>query len=227
VSGWRVSCKIVTALSASLTLAACGGGARQDAGEPQGKFTVTVLKQAFPPSQTLSQHTHMVLVVRNTGNKPIPGLAVTVCNVTCAYGPEVPQGEGTSAQPFASNITQQGAANPSRPIWVIDRPPGTCTGVAGYSCANGGPGSEVTSNANTWALGNPLKPGHTATFDWALTAVSMGRHTVAWQLAAALGGKAKAVLTDGSIPHGSFTVSVSAKPAQQYVNNAGQIVTGQ
>jgi hypothetical protein len=226
VSRWRVSCTIVAGLSASLALAACGGGTRQDAAEPQANFPVTVVKQSFPPSQTLSQHTHMVLVVRNTGSKPIPDLAVTVCNTTCSFRPGLPSGEGTSAQPFASNITEQGAGNPSRPTWVVDRPPGTCTGVTGYSCANGGPGADVTSNANTWALGVPLKPGHTATFDWTLTAVSMGQHTVAWQLAAGLAGKAKAVLADGSIPHGAFTVSVSAKPAQQYVNNAGQIVSG-
>jgi hypothetical protein len=226
LSRWRVSCTIVAGLAASLALAACGGGTRQGAAEPQANFPVTVVKQSFPPSQTLSQHTHMVLVVRNAGTKPIPDLAVAVCNVTCAFRPGLPAGEGTSAQPFASDISQQGVGNPSRPTWVVDRPPGTCTGVTGYSCASGGPGGDVTSDANTWALGVPLKPGHTATFDWALTAVSMGQHTVAWQLAAGLAGKAKAVLADGSIPHGAFTVSVSAKPAQQYVNNAGQIVSG-
>ena len=48
---------------------------------------------------------------------------------------------------------------------------------------------------------------------------------VAWEVAAGLNGKAKAVLADGSLPHGTFTVNVSSAPAQTYVNNNGQIVT--
>ena len=44
-------------------------------------------------------------------------------------------------------------------------------------------------------------------------------------MAAGLNGKAKAVLSGGSLPHGTFTVNVSNAPAQTYVNNNGQIVT--
>ncbi len=58
-----------------------------------------------------------------------------------------------------------------------------------------------------------------------MTAVAPGRHVVAWQVAAGLNGKAKAVTGNGSPPHGKFTVLIHTAPAQTYVNNNGQIVT--
>jgi hypothetical protein len=201
-----------------LVLAGCGGGQNQAANEPNGKFPVAVGAATFPASQRLSQHTHLVIAVRNSGSKPIPNVAVTICNVTCAY--PAPKGEGSSSAAFASDISQPYLADPSRPLWVIDRAPGAC----GYSCQNGGQGAAVTAYANTWALGR-LAPGHTARFDWAVTAVSAGKHVVAWEVAAGLNGKAKAVLSNGSAPHGTFSVNVSTAPAQSYVNNNGQIVT--
>jgi len=44
-------------------------------------------------------------------------------------------------------------------------------------------------------------------------------------LTLALGGGARAVLTNGATPQGRFTVTVSSEPAQSYVSNSGQIVT--
>ena len=51
-----------------------------------------------------------------------------------------------------------------------------------------------------------------------------GAHTVAWEVAAGLNGKAKAILPDGSLPHGAFTVNISKAPAQAYVTDSGRIV---
>ena len=59
-----------------------------------------------------------------------------------------------------------------------------------------------------------------------MTAVSAGHHVVAWEVAAGLNGKAQAELVNGSLPHGVFTVQISRKPAQSYVDNSGQIVQG-
>jgi hypothetical protein len=208
----------------ALLLSACGGGARQDASEPSGNFPVVVTTASFPASQRLSGHRHFVLAIRNTGSKTIPNIAVTICNVTCAY--PAPAGEGTTAGAFAQDLQMQGLANASRPVWVVERPPGACN----YGCkanspgGEGGPGGAVTAYSNTWALG-ALSPGRTARFDWAVTAVAPGRHVVAWEVAAGLNGKAKAVLSNGSAPHGTFTVNISTAPAQTYVNNSGQIVT--
>jgi hypothetical protein len=220
----------MAAVCACLALAACGGS-RLDATEPSGKFMVEVPTATFPTSQTLSQHSHLVIAVHNVSpNKTIPDVAVTICNVTCSY--PAPPGEGTSAQAFSEDCqplptcltsAQQHVANPSRPVWVVDMPPGNCTGTSGYSCAAGGAGSGDTIDANTWTLG-PLKPGATAKFMWALTAVSPGRHQVAWQVSAGLTGKAKALLSNGSIPAGAFTVTIQRKATQSYVSGSGQIV---
>jgi hypothetical protein len=208
----------------AVVLSACGGGQRQDAQEPSGKFTVQVTTASFPSSQRLSEHTHLVLAVHNLSGKTLPDVAVTICNVTCAY--PAPPGEGTSATAFAENLQMPGLAHPSRPVWVVDNPPGACdTGCTNNSASGGGgPGGAVTAYANTWALGQ-LRAGQTAKFDFGVTAVKPGRHVVAWEVAAGLNGKAKAVLHDGSLPHGTFTVNIANAPAQTYVNNNGQIVT--
>lgn len=160
----------------------------------------------------------MVITVRNAGSSTIPDIAATVCNVTCSY--QAPAGQGTSAAAFASNISSSGTANPSRPIWIVDRAPGPCAS----SCLAGGPGAGATAYANTWALG-PLAPGQTKVFDWTVTAVSPGRHVVAWVLAAGLGSGTHAELANGSSPRGTFTVTVRSKPARSYVSDSGQIVT--
>jgi hypothetical protein len=212
------TCGLVAGVGLALALSACGGGSNQAASEPSGNFAVAVRAASFPASQHLAQHTHLVIDVHNSGNKTIPDVAVTICNVTCAY--PAPKGQGSSSQAFSADINQSYLANPSRPLWVIDRAPGSC----GYSCKNGGQGAAVTAYSNTWALG-PLAPGKTARFDWAVTAVQAGHHVVAWQVAAGLNGKAKAVLANGRAPHGTFTVKVKTAPAQSYVNNNGQVVT--
>jgi hypothetical protein len=209
---------IVAAVATTVVLAACGGGARQDANEPSGKFTVAIPAAKFPASQRLSEHTHLVLTVRNDSSRTIPDVAVSICNGTCAY--PAPPGEGTSAQAFSTDLNQQYLANPSRPVWIVDQPPGQCS----YSCQQGGAGGAVTAYSNTWALG-ALQPGHTATFDWGVTAVKPGKYTVAWQVAAGLGGKAKAILPDGSTPQGKFSVRISSAPPQSFVNDQGQVVT--
>jgi hypothetical protein len=205
----------------TLVLGACGGGSRQDAKEPTGNFTVDVAKATFPASQRLSEHTHLVIAVRNMSSKTIPNVAISICNVSCAY--PVPAGEGTSAQPFSTQLNQPYLANPSRSVWIVDRPPEPPPGQCGYSCQQGGAGGAVTAYANTWALG-ALPPGGTATFDWGVTAVKAGKYTVAWAVAAGLNGKAKATLSDGSPPHGTFRVNITTKPPNSYVTDSGQIV---
>jgi hypothetical protein len=219
----------------ALILAACGGSP-ENANEPKGKFTVEVPNASFPASQRLTQQSHLTIVVRNPGPKTIPDPAVTICNVTC--GPatgkwhDPPLGEGTSVQPFAVLNKTEGIANPSKQVWVVDENPNPTPcikGAAGnksYSCTSGGPGGAVSDASNTWALGHPLKPGGTARFDWKVTAVCSGRYTVAWQVAAALFGNAKAVLSDGrTVPQGRFTVTISGNPDQSYVDNSHRVVT--
>ncbi len=199
------------ATGAAMILSACGSGARQDANEPNRDFTVSVPVATFPAAQRLAQHTHLVITVQNSGRQTIPNVAVTITD------PKT----GTAAQAFGglvSSSTQPLASN-SRPVWIIDRPPGPCT----YSCRSGGPGGAVTAYSNTWALGS-LKPGASATFDWAVTAIKPGTFVIQYRVAAGLNGKAKAVLADGAAPMGTFRVHVTSAPQQSYVNGNGQIV---
>lgn len=214
------SCGILAGFAAILTLAACGSQQRQDAQEPSGTFPVAVTTATFPSSQHLAQHTHLVIAVRNTGHKAIPNLAVTI--TTPPYG--------TSVRAFAECIGQVGVpgcqnlpgyASHSRPVWVVTRPPsqpGQC-----FSCTQGGFGGATSAYANTWAWGR-LKPGDVAKFDWTLVAVIPGNHTIRYQIAAGLNGKAKARLSGGAIPQGTFNVKISNQPQQSYVNNSGKIV---
>jgi hypothetical protein len=146
--------------------------------------------------------------------------------VTCGYSQQdLASGYGTSVQAFAEKIECASCqlASDSRPVWIVDEPPNP-NAVCAYSCQQGGPGGAVTAYSNTWALG-PLKPGTTKTFDWKLTAVKSGMHTVAWQVAAGLNGKAKARTGGGTVPQGTFKVRIANAPQQAYVNNSGQVVT--
>jgi hypothetical protein len=213
----RSSCGIIAGIVGTLALAGCGAGARQDVNEPSAKFPVAIPSATFPASQRLAQRTHLLIAIRNAGVKAIPDVAVTICNLSCAY--PAPRGAGTSVQAFAEDLAMPYVANPSRPVWIVDRAPGSCRS----SCHAGGAGGAVTAYANTWALGT-LRPGAIATFDWVLTAVEAGRHVVAWQVAAGLNGKAKAVLANGSKPQGAFIVTIHSAPAKSYVTASGRVV---
>jgi hypothetical protein len=211
-------------LATVLAIAGCGGGSPQNANAPSGRFPVQVTA-SFPAAQRLAQHSHFVITVHNAGTKAIPNVAVTICNVTCTY--PAPVGEGTSVRAFSSYLNMSGLANHSRPVWVIEKPPGPCTGATGYSCANGGAGAAAAAQANTWQRGSPLKPGGTAVFDWEVVAVTPGNYKVAWAVSGDLYGNAKAVLSNGSIPRGALPVRIAHAPSQSYVNDAGQIVKTQ
>jgi hypothetical protein len=109
---------------------------------------------------------------------------------------------------FASRSEQAGLADPSRAVWIIDD----------------GPRGGDTAYTNTWALGR-LAPGQTRRFVWKVTAVQAGTHTVKWQIAAGLNGKAKATLAGNRAPSGSITVDVSDRPAAARVDpETGEVV---
>jgi hypothetical protein len=180
---------LIAAGAAALAVAGCGGGQRQDASEPSGTFQVDVVRASFPTKQHLAQPERFVIAVRNSGDKTVPNVAVTVSS-------------------FAERSEQAGLADPERAVWIIDDSP------------RGG----TTAYTNTWALGR-LAPGQTRRFVWRVTAVQAGTHTVKWQVAAGLNGKAKATLSGNRAPAGSVTVDVSDKPAQAHVDPAtGKVV---
>jgi hypothetical protein len=97
---------IVTALLAG----GCGGGERQDAGEPAGTFEVQVVEASFPARQRLAATESLLLRVRNTGEQAVPNLAVTV--------------DGFSVRTVDSGAADpQRSADPLRPVWIVDRSP--------------------------------------------------------------------------------------------------------
>jgi hypothetical protein len=109
---------------------------------------------------------------------------------------------------FASRSQEPGVADPGRAVWIIDD----------------GPRGGDTAYTNTWALGR-LAPGQTRRFVWRVTAVQAGTHTVKWQVAAGLHGKAKAVLAGNRAPSGTITVDVSGRPAQSRVDpKTGEVI---
>ena len=219
VSGRRFSRgAAIAALAACATgvgAGACGGagtGSATGAGGRVSTYPVRVASAGFPPRQHLAQTVRLVIAVRNVGTATLPNVALTITDPPY----------GTSAQAFSVlSAPQSGLASRSRPVWIIDRPPGPC----GYSCRNGGPGAAVTAFANTWALG-PLAPGRVATFAWTLTAVAPGTYHVAYRVAAALDGRSRAVLPGGRPAAGGFTVQISKQIRTERVNDQGQVVYG-
>jgi hypothetical protein len=185
-----LACRLsAVAALATVALAGCGGGERQDANEPSGTFRVDVVRASFPTKQHLAEPERFVIAVRNAGDEAVPNVAVTVSS-------------------FAQRSEQAGLADPERAVWIIDS----------------GPRGGETAYTNTWALGR-LAPGQTRRFVWRVTAVKAGTHTVKWQVAAGLNGKAKATLPGNRAPAGSVTVDVSEKPSQAHVDpETGKVV---
>jgi len=189
---------VVAAGLGALALAGCGGGERQDASEKSATYTVNVVKASFPSSQRLAGQVRMVITVNNAGGNTIPNIAITIEGADGA----------APAQAFGADDPQVGLADPSRPIWIVDR----------------GPYGGDTAYVNTWTLGT-LRPHQEKTFTWFVTPTVAGTHTVRYRVAAGLNGKAKAQLAGGGAAAGTFTVAVSAKPAGVKVSPNGDVTS--
>jgi hypothetical protein len=100
-----LACRLsAVAALATVALAGCGGGERQDANEPSGTFRVAVVRASFPTKQHLAQPERFVIAVRNTGRETVPNVAVTVNS-------------------FAERSEQAGLADPERAVWIVDSSP--------------------------------------------------------------------------------------------------------
>jgi hypothetical protein len=212
---------------AGAALAAAGCGSASNPGSSAGgtttaagrSFKVSVPTASFAAKQSLAAKERFVIAVRNTGDRALPNVAVTVCNTTCSD--RARRGQGTTVQAFSYAVgNAPNLASASRPIWIVQQAPGPC----GYSCRNLGAGAAVTAYSNTWALGR-LAPGHTARFVWTVTPVKAGHFMVAWAVAAALSGHNRAVLASGGPARGRLTVNVSTKPPQYVVQPNGKVTT--
>jgi hypothetical protein len=210
----------LTVLGLATGVGACGGGERQDVNEPSGKFPVTITDAKFPPKQRLAEATDLELTVENAGDKQIPDLSVTIDTA--------PQGKKVRAPvdgAFSVNSTEQGLANPSRPVWILEenwpkvREPGANAKELERAPSAG---AEV-AQTNTFAFG-PLAPGESKDMVWHVTPVMGGAYTVQCEVSAGLFGKAEAVSAGGGRVKDSFDVKVSTKPPRTRVNDQGQVV---
>jgi hypothetical protein len=188
---------------AAFVLLACVagcGGERQDEDEPRGEFTLQVVGAEFPERQSIAERSTLRLEVRNTDDRELPNLAVTVETDPAAGG-----------QPGAA-FAQEGAdsrlADPARPIWVLDR----------------GPEGGESAYTNTWSVG-PLFPGQTKELEWRLTAVRAGSYTVNYRVSPGLDGKA--IAANGQRTEGSFRVTIADEPVPARVNDDGEVVRGE
>lgn len=187
---------------AAVGLASCGEP-RQDEGEPEGRFAMSATA-TFPSGQKLAKRSELVIKVRNEENRrAVPNVAVTIGG-------------------FDTRIRQEGVADPSRPVFVINGRPKNI-GTFPETKEDGPQGGE-TAYVGTWALGR-LGPGKTKTFKWNVTAVRPGPYKVTYRVAAGLTGKAKAVSVVGDNKvAGSFTGTISDKAPQTRIADDGKTV---
>jgi hypothetical protein len=188
-------------------LAACGGSS-SDSNEAAGTYRVQVTEAAFPTGQSLGQTSLLRLGVRNSGEKTLPALTVTISIAG-------KQGQ-TSALPFGVSDPQAGLAQPDRPVWVLAQ---TYPRLAGSS----EPGGATTSNPKTFDFG-PLKPGATREAVWKLSAVKQGRFTLLYRVDAGLSGTAVAKTKGGVAPGGSIATEISAVPPDIEVTDSGEVI---
>jgi hypothetical protein len=187
-----------------LALAACGGGERQDANEPSGKFPVKIVTSSFPTRQRLAETSLLRIGVQNTGERALPALAITISL------------DKNAVHPFSTYDPQPGLADPDRPVWVLEN---DYPKLAGETR----PAGAETANDKTFDFGS-VKPGKTVEAVWKVTPVKAGIFTVDYQVDAGLNGKAKAVTANGSPPTGSFAVKISDQPPDTRINDQGKVV---
>ena len=186
-------------LCAVVLVAGCGQD-RQDADEPEGEYTLSVVKASFPAKQNTAQPVRMRLSVRNTDDRDLPNLAVTV--------ETEPNAKGEAPTAFGVAGTDTRLADPTRPVWIVDQDP------------EGG----QSAYTNTWAMGR-MFAGETKEIEWRLTAVRPGTYTVNYRISPGLNGKA--VPANGQKTTGSFHVTISDEPVPARVNAKGEVVRGE
>ncbi len=131
-------------------------------------------------------------------------------------------GDQPSSGSFSVRSDQPGLADPNRPVWILENGFPKLVTPEVKDLDEAPPGGAEAAQTNTFSFG-PLPPGESKDIVWRLTPVQAGTYTVHYELAAGLSGKAKAVTRDGGPVEGEFVVTITDKPPQARVNDAGQV----
>ncbi|MBS1888473.1 MAG: hypothetical protein JSU06_14930 [Actinobacteria bacterium] len=194
-------------LAMAVLLSACGESS-SSSNEKSGTYEVAVTGASFPSHQFVGQTSLLKIAARDTGEKPVPNLAITV---------NVEGKEGEAARiPFAIHDPQAGLAGPDRPVWVLSA---AYPRLAGSSHTAGA----ETSNAKTYTFGE-LKPGESVEAVWKLSAVRPGKYTIGYEVEAGLTGNTKAKTSSGVTPGDTFVTQITTELPETEVNAAGEIV---
>lgn len=209
-SGFRALAAGLASLALAGSVTACGDSSSSSSGsgDAEGTYDVEVTRAEFPAQQRLGQTSLMTIGVKNTGERTIPALSVTIS----VAGEE---GE-TSSLPFAIHDPQPDLAQPDRPVWVLEEDFPRFVG----SSKNAGTSSP---NDKSFDFG-ALKAGDTAAGVWKLSAVRDGRFTVRYEVDADLSGAAKAESADGVKPGGTFAVRITDVTPDLRVTDSGEVV---
>lgn len=213
----------------ALTVVACGEEAKpQSDNEPRGEFEVEVTEARFPTAQRLAQTSDLVLAVENTGEEDLPELAFTIRTEDPKSGEQVvaASSASTSAGSFSVPIDDPSLANPSRPVWILENkyPREYDADKGEPAAAPKGVSGGTRAQTNTFGFG-PLPAGEQRAIVWRLTPVQPGTYTLDYIVAAGLDGNARAVTADGGEVKGEFVVTITDKPPQAYVDDAGNVIT--
>ncbi|HEY8083867.1 MAG TPA: hypothetical protein VIE64_10025 [Solirubrobacterales bacterium] len=193
----------------AVAAAGCGDDSSPGANESSDTYEVKVITAEFPAKQRLGETSLMRIGVRNSGDKTVPSLTVTIF----VAGKE---GEASSL-PFGIRSPEPGLAQPDRPVWVLSE---HYPRIAGSDERAGAENSSI----NTFDFG-PLKPDETTEAVWKLSAVKTGNFTLRYEIDASLSGAAKAETAEGDQPGGSFPAQISATPPDTIVTDSGEVVT--
>lgn len=178
-------------------IAACGGGERQDANEPEGTFRIEVVGATFPERQHIAQNVRLRLRVHNADQQTLRNVAVTV--ETKANGVNAPAA-------FGQRSMGGGLSDSERPIWILDE----------------GPVGGATAYVNTWSAGT-LRAGETRLLTWKLVATKAGRYSIGYRVSPAFTGGAQAARGRTS---GNFEVTIDDEPVPARVGGNGRVIRG-
>ncbi len=207
----RIGAVVAAIAILSLSAAACGdedSSSSANSGEASGRYEVKVVEAKFPTRQRLGQTTLLQLGVRNTGERTVPSLTVTI-----SVGGKDGQ---ASSLPFGIRSPEPGLAQPDRPVWVLSEK---------YPKLAGSEESAGAENASrkTFVFG-PLEAGETSEAVWKLSASRTGAYRLLYAIGAGLTGAAVAETSNGVEPGGSFAVRISEVPPQTVVTDSGEVV---